>query len=160
MSKLFSGRKRYIKRFELLCDSLKITGDKQKLSLLLTLIGDNTYEIYENLPQDTLITYRQAVDAFNEDFKSQFSLSYEIFTFRKMDQRTDETTQQFFVHLHEQLLKCEFADKDKEIKQQIELSTNISKLRKYSFQNPNQTLQDLLTIAKSFELMDNQMILL
>ncbi|XP_065682332.1 uncharacterized protein LOC136095539 [Hydra vulgaris] len=73
-----------------------------------------------------------------------------------MAQRIDETTQQLFVRLNEQAIKCEFADKDKEIKQQIELCINISKLRKYSFQNPNKPLQDLLITAKTFELMDHQ----
>ncbi|XP_047139063.1 uncharacterized protein LOC124814981 [Hydra vulgaris] len=73
-----------------------------------------------------------------------------------MAQRTDETTQQFFVRINKQAIKCKCADKDKEIKQQIVLCTNISKLRKYSFQNPNKTLQDLLTTAKTFELMDHQ----
>ncbi|XP_066916478.1 uncharacterized protein [Clytia hemisphaerica] len=70
-----------------------------------------------------------------------------------MSQREDETTQQYYVRLHEQALKCEFTDKEKEIKQQIELSTNSSKLRKYSFQNPQKTLNELLTIAKTFETM-------
>ena len=128
---MFCGWKRHIKQFELLCDSLIITDDKQKLSLLLTLIRDNTDEIYENItPQGTLITYRQVIKAFNEYFKFQVNLSNEIFIFRKMAKRTDETTEEFFVQLHKQALKCEFTDNEKEIKQQIEISTNISKLRK------------------------------
>ena len=59
------------------------------------------------------------------------------------------------MRLHEQALKCDFADKDKELKQQIELSTNSSKLRKYSFQNPR-TLHELVTTAKTFETMKIQ----
>ena len=128
---MFCGWKRHIKQFELLCDSLIITDGKQKLSLLLTLIRDNTDEIYENItPQGTLITYWQVIKAFNEHFKFQVNLSNEIFIFRKMAKRTDETTEEFFVRLHKQALKCEFTDNEKEIKQQIEISTNISKLRK------------------------------
>ena len=38
----------YKKRFELLCSSIGVTDNKQKLSMLLTLIGDGAYEIYEN----------------------------------------------------------------------------------------------------------------
>ena len=153
-SVLFSSWKRYIKRFNLLCNSLVVTDDKQKLSMLLTLCGDEAYEIYENIvPQDEEKTFADVVKAFENHFKPQVNLSYETFLFRKMSQREDETTQQYYVRLHEQALKCEFADKEKEIKQQIELSTNSSKLRKYSFQNPGKTLSELLTIAKTFETM-------
>ena len=154
---LFSNWKRYIKRFNLLCDSLVVTDNKQKLSMLLTLCGDEAYEIYENIvPQDQDKTFAEVVQAFENHFKPQVNLSYETFLFRKMTQRDDETTQQYYVRLHEQALKCEFADKDKEIKQQIELSTNSSKLRKYSFQNPQKTLNELLTTAKTFETMKIQ----
>ena len=66
-----------------------------------------------------------------------------------------QKTQQYYVRLHEQALKCDFDDKDKELKQQIELSTNSSKLRKYSFQNPR-TLHELVTTAKTFETMKIQ----
>ena len=58
--------------------------------------------------------------------------------------------------MHEQAVKCNFEDTDNEIKQQIELSTNNSKLRKYSFQNPGKSLSELLTIAKTFESMKIQ----
>ena len=134
-----------------------VTDDKQKLSLLLTLCGDEAYEIYENISeQQDDETFDQVIQAFENHFKPQVNLSYEIFLFRKMTQREDETTQQYYVRLHEQALKCEFADKDKEIKQQIELTTNSSKLRKYSFQNPRKSLSELLTTAKTFETMKIQ----
>lgn len=134
-----------------------VTDDKQKLSLLLTLIGDDAYEIYENiLPQDTDHTFQQVIDAFNNHFKPQVNTSYETFLFRKMLQRTEESTQQYYVRLHEQAMKCDFTNIDTEIKQQIELSTNSSKLRKYSFQNPGKSLQEILSIAKTFEVMKIQ----
>ena len=156
-SVLFSSWKRYAKRFDLLCNSMVVTDDKQKLSLLLTLCGDEAYEIYENISeQQDDETFDQVIQAFENHFKPQVNLSYETFLFRKMCQREDETTQQYYVRLHEQALKCEFTDKDKEIKQQIELSTNNSKLRKYSFQKPTKTLSELLTTAKTFETMKIQ----
>ena len=154
---LYSSWKRYIKRFNLLCSSLVVTDDKQKLSLLLTLVGDEAYEIYENImPDPEGKTFADTVQAFEEHFKPQVNTSYETFLFRKLVQREDETIQQYYVRLHEQAVKCDFADKDKEIKQQIELSTSSTKLRKYSFQNPGKSLSELLTIAKTFETMKIQ----
>ena len=53
--------------------------------------------------------------------------------------------------LKEQRPKCGFTDLNREIKQQVELATCSNKLRRYSFQNPDKSLSELLTIAKSFE---------
>ena len=154
---LFSSWKRYVKRFNFLCNSLVVTEDKQKLSLFLTLVGDDAYEIYENIiPESQEKTFEEVVTEFDNHFKPQVNTSYETFLFRKMLQRTDESTQQYYVRLHEQAQKCDFGNKELEIKQQIELSTNNSKLRKYSFQHPKKTLQELLTTAKTFEAMKIQ----
>ena len=65
-----------------------VTDDKQKLSLLLTLCGDEAYEIYENISEQREDeTFDQAVQAFENHFKP---LSYETFLFRKMSQRKDK----------------------------------------------------------------------
>ena len=53
--------------------------------------------------------------------------------------------------MKEQGQKCGFTDLSREIKQQVELATCSNKLRRYSFQNPDKSLSELLTIAKSFE---------
>lgn len=156
-SVLFSSWKRYVKRFNLLCNSMVVTDDSQKRSLLLTLCGDETYEIYENISdQGDDETFDEVVAVFENHFKPQVNRSYETFLFRKMSQRMEETIQQYYVRLLEQSSKCEFNDKDMEIKQQIELSTINSKLRKYSFQNPTKTLSEILSIAKTFETMKIQ----
>ena len=73
-----------------------------------------------------------------------------------MNQQTDETIQQYYVRLHEQAVKCQFPDVDLAIQQQIKLCTTNTKLRKYSFQNPKKSLQELLSIAKTFKSMKIQ----
>ena len=40
---------KYKKRFEILCTAIGVTEAKQKLSMLFTFVGDETYEIYENI---------------------------------------------------------------------------------------------------------------
>ena len=47
--------------------------------------------------------------------------------------------------------KCGFMDLNREIKQHVELATCDNKLRRYSFQNPDKSLSELLTIEKAFE---------
>ena len=62
-------------------------------------------------------------------------------------QQVDESIQKYYVRIKEQATKCDFkTNLEEEIKQQIELSTNSSKLRKYSFRNP-----DFLTYARTLE---------
>ena len=53
-------------------------------------------------------------------------------------------------------MKCDFGDIDSEIKQQLILATNSNKLRRYCFCNPNITLENLLTYAKTLEDAESQ----
>ena len=53
--------------------------------------------------------------------------------------------------MKEQGQKCRFMDLNCEIKQQVELVTCSNKFRRYSFQNSDKSLSELLTIVKSFE---------
>ena len=71
--------------------------------------------------------------------------------FLQLKQRQDQTTHSFYIRLNEQVRKCGFVNLNREIKQQVELATCSNKLRRYSFQNPDKSLSELLTIAKSFE---------
>ena len=150
-SNLFPRWEKYKKRFDLLCNAIGVTDQKQKLSMLLTYIGDETYEIYENITPATELTLAEVFTLFDEHFRPQLNVSYETYLFHQMKQRSDETIHQYYIRLKEQAVKCNFHCVDTAIKQQIELSTNNNKLRKYSFHHSGKTLQDLLKIGKSLE---------
>ena len=141
----------YKKRFELLCSAIGVTDNKQKLSMLLTLIGDGSYEIYENITPTPELSYTEVITLFDEHFKPQLNESYETYLFNQMRQKEEETIHQYYVRLREQAKKCNFHDMDKNIKQQIELSTTDGKLRKFSFRNPTKTLHQLLAEGKVME---------
>ena len=68
-----------------------------------------------------------------------------------LKQRQDEIIHEFYLSLKEQGQKFGFTDLNRENKQQVELVTCSNKLRCYSFQNPDKSLSELLTIEKSFE---------
>ena len=53
-------------------------------------------------------------------------------------------------------LKCDFGDTNSEIKQKFILATNSNKLRRYCFRNPDITLENLLTYAKTLEDAESQ----
>ena len=46
VSTLASRWEKYKKRFKLLCSAVRVTDDEQKLAMLLTYVGDETYEIF------------------------------------------------------------------------------------------------------------------
>ena len=56
----------------------------------------------------------------------------------------------------QQALKCDFGDTNSEIKQKFILATNSNKLRRYCFRNPDITLENLLTYAKTLEDAESQ----
>ena len=68
-----------------------------------------------------------------------------------MLQRHGKIIHEFYIRLKEQGQKYEFTDLSRNIKQPVELATCSNKFRRDSFQNPDKSLSELLTVAKSFE---------
>ena len=108
----------YKKRFEILCNATGVKDEKQKLSMLLTYVGEKMYEMYEQIvPEDiTAQTYNGVLTAFDTHFATAVNYSYECYVFRQMKQLSDETLHQYFIRLKEQAAKCNFTDTDREIK--------------------------------------------
>ena len=121
--------------------------------MLLHYVGEEVFDIYTNIfVPGTDENFTNAVEVLDNHFKPKANISYEIYKFRNLKQQTDETTQQFYIRVKEHAMKCEFdGNLEKEIKQQIELSTNNNKLRRYSFRNPGLNLKDFLTYARTLE---------
>ena len=150
--------KKYKQRFELLCTAIGVTEEKQKLAMFLTYVGDETYDVYENIKPSDTATFKEVIEALDKHFTPQTNTSYETFLFRNIKQNEGESLNEFYIRLREQAGKCGFDNTDLNIKQQIELSTNIEKLRLYSFQHPDKTLQELLTIGRTYETTTKQIL--
>ena len=123
-----------------MCKAIGVTDDGQKLSMLLTYIGDEMYEIYENIITVEEPTLAQVNETFEAHFAPTSNPAYECCLFTQLKQRQDETIHQFYIRLKEQGQKCGFTDLNPEIKQYVELATCGNKLRRYSFQNPDKSL--------------------
>ena len=127
MASLPTRWKTYKQRFNLLCTAIGVKDDEQKLAMFLTYVGDNTYEIYQNVKPAGAQTFTNVIEALDKHFEPQVNKSYETYVFHNMKQNSDETIHQYFIRLKEQASKCDFHNTDKAIKQQIELSTNNKK---------------------------------
>ena len=109
--------------------------------------------IYDNLLiPGTQESYSNAIRLFDEHFKPKSNISCEIYTFRRIKQNADETISKFFIRIKQQAVKCDFGENlNNEIKQQMILATTSNQLRRYCFQNPDITLEEFLTYARTLE---------
>ena len=93
--------------------------------------------------------YKKACEALTRYFTPKKNVSFEIFKFRNLKQESHETVDKFHTRLQIATKYCEFGDKEKEIKAQIELGTSNKKLRRYSFRTPGLTWTQLLDYART-----------
>ena len=149
--------KKYKRRFENFVAALNVTDDRQKKALLRNYIGEEAYQVYENLTtgaEDE--TYEAVITFLDGHFAPKSNISYERYLFRNFKQNPDERIHQFYVRVKQQALKCDFGDTNSEIKPQLILVTNGNKLRRYCFRNLDITMENLLTYAKTLEDTESQ----
>ena len=120
---------------------------------MLNYLGDEAYDIYENLSTGRLDEiYDTVIALLDGHFLPQNNITYERYEFQNVRQNVDENIHQFYIRVKEQVVKYDFgATLDTEIKQQIILATNNNKLRRYRFRNQGINLQQLLLHVKSLE---------
>ena len=94
---------KYKKRFANLCIALNVQDQKQKLAMLLTYVGEEVYDIFDSLNVDAEITYDDALNLFDGRFNPRVNTSYEVYLFRNLKQNTDESIQQFYIRLKQQI---------------------------------------------------------
>ena len=125
---------------------------------MLNYLGDEAYDIYENLSTGRLDEiYDTVIALLDGHFLPQNNITYERYEFQNVRQNVDENIHQFYIRVKEQVVKYDFgATLDTEIKQQIILATNNNKLRRYRFRNQDIKLQQLLLHVKSLEDAESQ----
>ena len=75
---------KYKKTFDNLLIALNVTNDSRKLPLSLNYVGEECYEIYDNLLIPGMQeSYSNVIQFFNGHFKPKSNISYEIYTFKR-----------------------------------------------------------------------------
>ena len=90
----------------------------------------------------------QKQDAYFTPLKN---VDFEIFTFCKESQRSDETVDQYVTRLRTLASTSDFADVDKEIKSVLIQNCTSKRLRHYAFIEADVMLSQLLVKACAFE---------
>ena len=103
---------KYKKRFSNLCVALNIKDDKQKLALFLNYVGEELYDIYDNLlvptEDGTHETYEHAIKLLDSHLNPKNNTSYEIYILRNLKQNIDESVHQFYIRVKQQAMRCNF----------------------------------------------------
>jgi hypothetical protein len=71
--------KKYKKRFNLLCDALTVTDDKQKIAMFLNYVGEEVYDVYENVKPEGDNTFDQVIAVLTEHFELKVNHSFETY---------------------------------------------------------------------------------
>ena len=88
-------------------------------------------------------------------FNPQVNTTYEVYNFRKAQQNEGESFDSFHTRLRTLAKTCEFADADKEIKEQLILSCKSNALRRKALRE-DLDLTALLKAGRALELSETQ----
>ena len=83
--------KKYKCRFENLVVALNVTDDRQKKAVLFKYIGEEAYEVYENLTSGAEDeTYEAVITLLDGHFAPKSNISYEPYLLQNFKQNSEE----------------------------------------------------------------------
>ena len=140
---------KWTKHLENLFIAMKITEQPRKKAMLLHYAGEDVNDIYETRG-DTDTTYDAAKAILDAYFTPKKSSTFEVYNFRKLKQDDDgkrnthavEIIDQYVARLRTVGVRCEFADMNREIKDQIVLNCKSNTLRREALRD-DLSLDDL-----------------
>ena len=92
--------KKYKQRFENLVVALNVTDDRQKNALLPNYIGEEAYEVYENLTSGAEDeTHEDVVTLLDGGFAPKSNISYKRYLFRNFKQNSNERSNQLYIRV-------------------------------------------------------------
>ncbi|XP_069168291.1 uncharacterized protein [Procambarus clarkii] len=145
---------KWLKRFENLLIVSDIKSAEGKRAFLLHYADDRVCDIFDTL-KDTggAKDYDIAKAKLTEHFKPRQNTAMEIMHFRRARQLSNETVDQYHTRLQGLAAHCEFADVDKEIKQQIIETCTSTRLRRRALElvDDDSSLTKILDMACRME---------
>ena len=143
---------KWISRFKNAMTGYGIDSLTRQRCLLLHFGGEALQDIFETL-NDTGNTDEldPAVKALTDYFTPKKNVSYETLKFRAIEPQREETVDQFCTRLRKEAGRCDFHDKEREIKTQI-----LDKWKDDTFlrraMEKERTLDNLLELARTMEI--------
>lgn len=132
-----------------------VTYYKRKTDLLLHYAGPDVDDIYDTLPTTDHEDYKTVVEKLNQYFTLQSNVAFEVFNFRQVRQKPEESLDFFHTRLRYLAQTCEFSDPAKEIKDHIILTCTSNCLRRGALRD-NLDLPNLLKTGRAIEISERQ----
>ena len=109
--------------------AIEITDEKRQKALLLHYGGEELMILCESLLAETDETYKLAKVKLDTYFEPKINKTFETYVYRSMKQE-EERGDQFYTRLKSSVIRCEFHNVDREIRDQIVMNCSSSTLRK------------------------------
>ena len=121
--------------------------------------GLELQEVYYTLVEETEEkTFTECVQILDGQFATQINITFERHLFRQLEQKTNESVDQFVSRLRMKTATCQFENEGEAIRDQlIDKCKNPSLRRKFLEKLGDVTLTDLQMIARAHEAVDAQM---
>lgn len=145
-------------------EASNIDKDIKKRASLLHFGGLDLQEVFYNIPGANVEptegedVFEIAISKLDAYFAPKQSKVYERHTFRLLKQEPDEKFEKFVVRLRKQADKCQFADRDENIIDQITEKCFLPELRKKILRIGDEiTLERVITEANTLEVVNKQL---
>ena len=120
--------KKWLDRFDNLIIAMNVTDNDRKKALLLHLVGEFVFEVYESLVIPEISddadaagnnAYTATKKALTDHFSPKKNTEFEVYNFRLAKQNAGETTDAYHARLRLLAIYCQFEHVDGEIKSHI-----------------------------------------
>lgn len=154
---------RWKRALEIYFVATNINDQNKKRAVLLHSAGLVLQDIYFNIPgahetDDKDDVYDIAIEKLDEYFSPKQSNLFERHIFRLMKQEPDEKFEKFLIRLRRQSSKCNFANEDENLIDQITEKCSSTKLRKnILLLGDTATIDKIITEANSLETVQRQL---
>ncbi|CAG2236573.1 unnamed protein product [Mytilus edulis] len=151
---------RWLRSFNLYATGKGVVEAQQKKALLLHSAGMEVQDVYYTLverdPGEHETVYEVAVEILNNHFTPQVNNSFQRNQFRAMEQKPQETIDQFITRLRQKAIYCNFGNVDEAICDQVIDKCSSKRLRRKLLERHNVTLQQLRETAQAMEAAEKQ----
>ena len=135
--------------------AMDVKDTKRQKAVLLHYGGSDLSDMYYTLQSEDDIEFKHVKVKLDAYFEPKVNVTFETYTIRQLSQDENESIDKFVTRLREAAGRCNFHDKDREIKDQIVRKCYSDRLRRKALRE-NPTLDNLIAAARAMEMADLQ----
>ena len=150
--------RKWKRSFTFYIDGQGIENPRRQRSLLLHYAGMDVQDLHEGLEENSMEdnVYERTIGVLDAHFIVEPNTPYERYAFRQMTLKENESVDQFATGLRQQAARCNFADTDDQIRDQIVERIRDPGLQRKLLETANIGLNAVLQTARSWEAADQQ----